>query len=115
MIAHCHLVTKWRWYEATGNFSGNLVIVYLDNVSGNTLVSDVNLPLSKEITYNSNVIGIGISGQSSVYGVASQTATLKIYSGVTVVKSETVTANNVGQIVNKYTVAWKKMLQVYLD
>jgi Mycobacterium membrane protein len=86
-------------YEITGNFSGKLFVVYLDNISGNTLVNDVTLPWSKEVTYGNNVIGIGISGQSSAFGVAGQTATLKIYSGGTVVKSETVIASNVGGII----------------
>jgi hypothetical protein len=62
-------------------------------------VSDVTLPWSKELTYGSNVIGIGISGQSIAYGVAGQTATLKIYSGGVVVKLGTATAGNVGEII----------------
>jgi Mycobacterium membrane protein len=86
-------------YEVTGSFTGKLNVVYLDNVSGNTLVSDVTLPWAKELTYGSNVIGIGISGQSTSFGAVGQTATLKIYSGGTVVKSETVLANNNGQII----------------
>ena len=38
-------------YEITGNFTGKLLVVYLDNVSGNTQVNNVILPWSKEITY----------------------------------------------------------------
>jgi hypothetical protein len=86
-------------YEITGNFAGKLTVVYSDNVSGNTLVSDVVLPWSKEINYNSNVMGIGISGQASVVGVSGQTATLKIYSSGTVVKSGTATAGSLGELV----------------
>jgi hypothetical protein len=85
-------------YEITGNFTGKLIVVYLDNVSGNTLVTDVTLPWSKEITYNSNVIGIGISGQSSSFGRAGETAALKIYSGGAIVKSQPATAGDIGQI-----------------
>lgn len=85
-------------YEITGNFTGKLLVVYLDNVSGNTQVNNVTLPWSKEITYPGNVIGIGISGQSTDYGLPGQTATLKIYSGGTVVKTGPATADNIGQL-----------------
>jgi Mycobacterium membrane protein len=86
-------------YEVTGTFTGKLNIVYLDNVSGNTLVSDVSLPWLKELTYGTNVSGIGISGQATAVGVAGQNAILKIYSGGTVVKSGTVTAGNLGELI----------------
>jgi Mycobacterium membrane protein len=86
-------------YEITGSFTGKLNVVYVDNVSGNTLVSDVTLPWLKELTYGSNVSGIGISGQATAVGAAGQTATLKIYSGGRVVKSGTVTAGNLGELI----------------
>lgn len=88
-------------YEITGNFSGKLTIVYSDNVNGNTELTDISLPWSKEITYPNNIVGIGIGAShvsNSTLGIAGQTATMKIYSGGTVVKSSTATANSVGGI-----------------
>lgn len=85
-------------YEITGNFTGKLLIVYNDNVNGNTLVTDVTLPWSKEITYGNNVSAIGIGGNASVVGVAGQTVTVKIYSGGSVVRSGTATAGALGEI-----------------
>lgn len=85
-------------YEVTGNFTGKLVIVYSDNVSGNTVVSEVTLPWTKEITYASNIQAIGIGGSSTSVGVPGQTATLKIYAGGVVKASQTNTAGNVGEL-----------------
>lgn len=87
-------------YEITGNFTGHLTIIYNDNVSGNTTLNVTNLPWTKEITYPGNVAGIGISGISLLPqpGVSGQTASIKIYSGGSEVKSQTVTANANGAI-----------------
>jgi len=85
-------------YEITGNFTGKLTIVYNDNVSGNTVLNDVTLPWSKDITYPATVTGIGIGAQSSTSGTPGQTATMKIYSGGTVVKSSSGTAGSVGEL-----------------
>lgn len=73
-------------YEITGSFSGKLTIIYNDNVSGNTVLNDVTLPWTKEITYGANVTGIGIGANGSTPGTPGQTATMKIYSGGTVVQ-----------------------------
>ncbi|MES2652525.1 MAG: MmpS family transport accessory protein [Bacteroidota bacterium] len=85
-------------YEVTGNFTGKLVIVYSDNVSGNTVVSEVTLPWTKEITYASNIHVIGIGGSSSSVGVPGQNATLKIYAGGVVKASQTTSAGTVGEL-----------------
>lgn len=87
-------------YEISGNYSGHLTVVYNDNISGNTVVTVTSLPWSKEITYNSNVQAIGISASSVVghYGSANQSATLKIYSGGTTVKSTTASTDTNGVI-----------------
>jgi hypothetical protein len=85
-------------YEITGNFSGKLTIIYNDNVNGNTVLTDISLPWSKDITYGNNITGIGIGASSSTFGTSGQTATMKIYSGGSVVKTSTGTANSSGGI-----------------
>jgi len=85
-------------YEITGTFSGKLDIVYNDNVNGNTHLTNVPLPWTKEITYGSNIMGIGIGAQASITGVSGQAATIKIYSGGTIVKTSTATAGSSGEI-----------------
>ena len=86
-------------YEITGTFSGKLDIVYSDNINGNTTLANVAIPWTKEIEYGSNVTGIGIGSQGSSAGVAGQTATLKIYSNGTVVRTSTATVSATGGIV----------------
>ncbi len=86
-------------YEITGNFTGKLTVIYNDNVTGNTVINNAALPFLKDITYPANVSGIGIGAQASVTGVAGQTATMKIYSGGTVVKTVSATAGSLGELV----------------
>lgn len=86
-------------YEITGNFTGKLTVIYNDNVNGNTVVNNVALPFSKDITYPANTTGIGIGAQASIPGVAGQTATMKIYSGGNVVKTVSATAGSLGELV----------------
>lgn len=87
-------------YEITGNYSGQLTVVYNDNLAGNTVITVTSLPWSKEIIYNSDVQVIGISASSVVghYGSAGQSATLRIYSGGMVVKSATASTDTNGVI-----------------
>lgn len=85
-------------YEITGTFSGKLDVVYNDNVNGNTHLTNVSVPWTKEINYGSNIMGIGIGAQASITGVSGQSATIKIYSGGTVVKTSTATAGPSGEI-----------------
>lgn len=86
-------------YEITGNFSGKLMIIYSDNVNQITQVNDVTLPWSLDVQYGSNVMTIGIGGQASVMGNPGQTATVKIYSNGTVVKTSSATADVRGGLV----------------
>ncbi|HJV18417.1 MAG TPA: MmpS family transport accessory protein [Sediminibacterium sp.] len=86
-------------YEITGNFTGKLDVLYSNNANGNTAVTDVVLPWSKEILYGSNVITIGIGAQGKTAGTPGQTATIKIYSNGIVVKTSTATAGALGEIV----------------
>lgn len=86
-------------YEITGNYSGQFIIVYSNNVSGNTTLSNVQLPWSIELSYDaSTVLAAGIGAQSSVSGVAGQTATMKIIVDGTVVKSSNATAGSFGEM-----------------
>lgn len=86
-------------YEITGNYTGKLIVIYNDNVNGNTIVSNAAIPFTKNITYPANITGIGIGAQASVPGVVGQTATMKIYSGGNVVKTVSVTAGSLGELV----------------
>ncbi len=87
-------------YEITGNYSAPLLVVYNDNVSGNTTLTVSALPWRKDISYPANVQGIGISsnGLSSQSGAAGQSANLKIYVSNTVVQSSTALADANGAI-----------------
>lgn len=87
-------------YEITGNYTGKFTVVYNDNVNGNTVVNDVTLPFTKEITYPATVTGIGIGGHSNTPapGAPGQTATIKIYSGGNVVKTASATAGSLGEL-----------------
>lgn len=86
-------------YEITGNFSGKLDIIIGDNESGYQTIYNVAVPWSKEVTYKSSVISVGLGITSATEGVAAQTAVMKIYSGGNVVKSANGTATSDGYLV----------------
>lgn len=94
-------------FEISGNYSGHLFVVYNDNVSGNTTLTVTSLPWSKTIDYPSTVLGIGIGANSLTgnAGAAGQVATMKIYSGSTVVKNTSATADANG-LLNLQTLAY---------
>lgn len=86
-------------YEISGNYTGQFIIVYNNNVSGNTTLSNVQLPWSIELSYDaSTVLAAGIGAQSSVAGVGGQTATMKIIVDGTVMKSSNATAGSFGEM-----------------
>lgn len=87
-------------YEITGNYTAPLFVVYNDNVSGNTTLTVSTLPWRKDISYPSNVLGIGISSNSpnGSPGAAGQSASLKIYVSNTVVQSSAAVADANGAI-----------------
>src|SRR5688500_5660876 len=66
-------------YEVTGNFTGKLLILYNDNVNGNTTVPNATVPWSKEVNYSTSITGIGIGGNATAMGSPGQTVTVKIY------------------------------------
>ncbi len=86
-------------YEITGNFSGKLTIVYNDNVNGNTVLNNISLPWTKELTYTQNVAAIGIQAQAASAGMPGQTATMKIYAAGKPVKSSAAVAGALGEMV----------------
>lgn len=86
-------------YEITGNYTGQFVIVYNNNVSGNTTLTNVQLPWSIDLSYDASIVlAAGIGAQSSVAGVAGQTAVMKIIVDGTVVKSSNATAGSFGEM-----------------
>lgn len=85
-------------YEITGNYSGAFTVIISDNESGSTVLYDVTLPWSKEITYDSKVIAVGIGASASSHGAAGQTAVMKIYTGGNVVKTTNGTAGSLGEL-----------------
>ncbi len=77
-------------YEITGTYTGGLVIVYTGASGAPVTTETFTLPWTRDITIASGVGGIGFTGSTLVgrNGVVGQTATIRIYSGGTVVKSE---------------------------
>lgn len=87
-------------YEISGNYSGQLLVVYYDNISGNKTDTVKSLPWSKEIIVAASVSGIGIAANSIMgyFGAPSQAITIRIYSAGKNVKEQTSTADNYGAI-----------------
>ena len=85
-------------YELTGTFTGKFHIIISDNESGSQTYDNVTIPWSKEVSYDSKILSVGIGTAIRTYGVVGQTAFLKIYSGGSLVKSSNGTADNNGVI-----------------
>jgi len=86
-------------YEITGSYSGKLTVLYNDNVTGNTILDNVNLPWSLEITYPQNITAIGIGAVSaSVVGTSGQNATMRILINGKVERASTAATGSFGEI-----------------
>ncbi|MCS3799355.1 hypothetical protein [Niastella sp. OAS944] len=85
-------------YELTGTFTGKFSIIITDNSSGSQTFDNVSIPWSKEISYPSNVIAVGIGTAITTEGGAGQTAFLKIYAGGNMVKSTNATSDANGAL-----------------
>lgn len=86
-------------YEIKGSYTGNLNVVYNNSVSGNTTLTVTSLPWTKEITYPTNVIGIGIGGNTAnSVGQAGQNVIVTIYAGGAVARTASATADANGLI-----------------
>jgi len=87
-------------YEITGNYTAPLLVVYNDNVSGNTTLTVTALPWRKDVSYPVSVQGIGIASNSTnpQPGAAGQSASLKIYVSNVVVQSSAAVADANGGI-----------------
>ena len=80
-------------YELSGTFTGKFTVIITDNESGTQVIDNVTIPWSKEVTYDTKVIAVGIGASATTYGSAGQTALMKIYSGGNVVKTTNGTAD----------------------
>jgi hypothetical protein len=85
-------------YELTGTYTGKFHIIISDSESGSQTYDNITIPWSKEVSYDSKIIGIGVGAAVTTYGGANQTAFLKIYVGGTVVKSTNGTSDNNGAL-----------------
>lgn len=85
-------------YEITGNFTGRLLILFNDNINGNTMVSNAAVPWSKDVTYTANVVAVSIGGHATTVGAPGQTVSLKIYAGGQLVRSGSATAGALGEL-----------------
>jgi len=74
------LIIKLTKFEITEIYSGQLLVVYSDNMSGNTSVTVTSLPWSKTIDYPNFVISIGIGGKRLIQnmGASEKIGSLKI-------------------------------------
>lgn len=86
-------------YEITGNFTGKLTVTYTDNTGATSLLQNVSLPWSKEVSYPASVLSVGVGAQATVLGTAGQTASMKIYYKNAAVKSTSATAGSLGELV----------------
>jgi hypothetical protein len=80
-------------YELSGTFTGKFHIIISDTESGSQTYDNVTIPWSKEVSYSSKVLSVGIGTAVTTYGASGQTAFLKIYVGGNVVKSTNGTAD----------------------
>jgi hypothetical protein len=85
-------------YELSGTYTGKFTVIISDNVSGNLVIDNVTIPWSKEVTYDSKVLAVGIGAGASTWGQAGQTALLKIIFGGNVVKTSNGTADQNGAL-----------------
>jgi hypothetical protein len=85
-------------YELTGTYTGKFSILISDNESGTQVYDNVTIPWTKEVSYSSTVLAVGVGAAATTQGASGQTAFLKIYSGGNVVKSTNGTANQNGTI-----------------
>ncbi|MEE1961989.1 hypothetical protein V1387_04775 [Allomuricauda taeanensis] len=81
-------------YEITGNYSGEMVIVYSDEGGNQQIAEAESLPWSKSVTIDGDVSVIVLGASNSVGnpGNEGETILLKIYRGDSVVEESTVTA-----------------------
>lgn len=81
-------------YEITGNYSGEMVVVYSDEGGNQQIAEAESLPWSKSVTVDGDVpvIVLGASSSVSNPGEEGETVLLKIYRGDKVVEESTATA-----------------------
>lgn len=85
-------------YEVTGDFAGELSVIYMEKSTAPLNEDIEKLPWIKELTANPDATGASMN-VSGYGGVKGQTLTGKIYIGGKVVKELTATADNDGIII----------------
>ncbi len=76
-------------YEMIGSYTGKITVAYTLANGGTQSFSDIKLPWTKEVVYESTVGGLGFSGNGeiSLSNVPGQSVTINIYSDGRVVKT----------------------------
>lgn len=87
-------------YEITGNFTGRLLVVTSTNTGALEQFNNVSLPWTKELAYQSNVTGAGLSLQTenNNVGAQGQTVTLKVYLNNELKDTKNATADATGKV-----------------
>lgn len=83
-------------YELTGNYTGKIIVAYTLANGGTQSFSDIRLPWTKEVMYESSVFAIAFSGSGevSLANVPGQTVNINIYSDGKVVRSGSATVDS---------------------
>jgi hypothetical protein len=83
-------------FELTGTYTGKVDVTYTLANGGIQSFSDIQLPWTKELVYENDVLGLAFtgSGEISAANVPGQTVNIKIYSNNNVVKTGSATVDN---------------------
>ncbi|KAB7530211.1 hypothetical protein F8C76_01500 [Flagellimonas olearia] len=81
-------------YELTGNYSGEITVIYSDEGGNQQIAETSSLPWSKSVTIDGDVpvVVLGVGNSVTNPGNEGETTVLKIYSGKRVVEESSVTA-----------------------
>src|SRR5687767_9505376 len=61
-------------YELSGTFTGKFRVIISDSESGSQTYDNVTIPWSKEVSYPSKVLAVGIGAATTADGALGQTA-----------------------------------------
>jgi hypothetical protein len=76
-------------FEMIGSYTGKIIVAHTLANGGTQAFSDITLPWTKEVVYESSVLGLGFSGSGevSLSNVPGQSVTINIYSDNKIVKT----------------------------
>jgi hypothetical protein len=76
-------------FELIGTYTGKVTVAHTLANGGTQVFSDITLPWTKEVVYESSVLGLGFSGSGdvSLSNVPGQSVTINIYSDNKIVKT----------------------------